>query len=203
MGAIPMDGMPAYRLRVRIAGAVHRAVCEFTGTDGFGYCYLYAWGGNTLAREVTGRPYRLQAGALRLRLDGDRGWLTMNPQQDGFGRGEFHCWMARSDGRGHLAEIVDLGARHYARWAASGGVLQGTWTSPANTDAFVWSGRPFPGWLGLMADEASTRDFLGRIRATEKTLEAFGGLVRSFFRAERGEAKPGRSSTTTDLRGSA
>ena len=48
--------------RSRIAGAVHQAVCDVTGTDGYGHCALYAQAGAMAAHFITGEVYDLQAG---------------------------------------------------------------------------------------------------------------------------------------------
>src|SRR5438270_5419806 len=101
-----MDGLPPPGVRQGIAEAVNRAVGEFTGSDGFGYCYLYALAGWRLAREVTGRDYLLQAGVLRVLADPPDGWLVMRAWEDGLWRGEFHCWFARPDRLGQLVEVV-------------------------------------------------------------------------------------------------
>src|SRR4051812_39458661 len=55
------------------AEAVHRAVCEFSGNDGFGKCYLYTIAGYTLlVNHPPGRSRFLpQAGSLYLTPDPD------------------------------------------------------------------------------------------------------------------------------------
>ena len=49
--------------RARIAEALHQAVCEVTGTDGFLQCVDYAWSGAYIAGIITGRPHHMQAGS--------------------------------------------------------------------------------------------------------------------------------------------
>src|SRR5262245_51509295 len=77
-----------------IAEAVHRAVCEFTGTDGFGNCMMYAWAGVSLCSRVFQRTYLLQAGSLRIQADpsNPHSWFTIDASEDGFHIGEFHAW---------------------------------------------------------------------------------------------------------------
>ena len=54
MGGEP-DLPPPAPLQAAIAAAVHGAVAAFTGTDGYGHCFLYAAAGRSLARETSAR----------------------------------------------------------------------------------------------------------------------------------------------------
>ncbi|MGH6876802.1 MAG: hypothetical protein ACREHV_05400 [Rhizomicrobium sp.] len=50
----------------RIAEAVHQAVCEVTGSDGFSHCALYARAGAMAASLATGVEYTINAGCLEV-----------------------------------------------------------------------------------------------------------------------------------------
>lgn len=63
--------------RKHIAEAVHRAVCEFTQTNGFRRCLDYALAGHTLANALLGREYVLQAGGLYIMADPPNGVTAM------------------------------------------------------------------------------------------------------------------------------
>jgi hypothetical protein len=99
-------------IRQRIASATHRAVCDFTNSDGCGRCFQYALAGWALATKVFQRPYMLQAGSLYIVVDPPNGVLALEPGQHGFNRGEFHCWFVAQE-NGMLTEFVDLSSRHY------------------------------------------------------------------------------------------
>lgn len=181
--------LPPASVRDAVASAVHRAVVDSTGGDGYGYCYLYAYLGWRLLREELGRPYLLQAGSLRL-LAPPAGWLVMDTSLGDLASGAFHCWLARPDPDGGPSEVVDLAARHYGRWAAGWPGWGAThapprWEPPGGPVDYVWSARPFPTWLSLNAEETASRNYLASLKLVEPAL---GGIVdkarihlRSYF----------------------
>ena len=57
--------MPAC-YKARIAEAVHQAVCEVTGSDGFSHCALYASAGAMVASLATGNEYVVNACRLEV-----------------------------------------------------------------------------------------------------------------------------------------
>lgn len=101
--------------RERVAEAVHRAVCEVFGGDGFGRCLPYAFAGAMLLHED---GFSLQAGSITIVADPDTnhpdglGAVKMECRGDGFGRGEYHCWVGRLRKDG-IVELVDFASRHY------------------------------------------------------------------------------------------
>jgi hypothetical protein len=100
------------------ADAVHRAVCDFTGTDGFGACMLYAVAGWSLLVGIEGEAWHLQAGTARMLADPPDGWVEFDGARPGaLARGEFHCWVAKQSSRpqGRPAALVDFSSRHVQR----------------------------------------------------------------------------------------
>jgi hypothetical protein len=101
-----------------LADAVHAAVCEFTGTDGYGACMLYAVAGWSPLVALDSEAWHLQAGTARILAEPPDGWLEMNGQLPGaIERGEFHCWLAQASPRPQArpAALVDLSSRHFQR----------------------------------------------------------------------------------------
>jgi hypothetical protein len=182
------DPLPDPAIRRAVAEATRGAVVRHSGTDGYGYCYLYAWIGCTLARAATGRPYLLQAGTLRLMAGPDGPWLTMPAPEGGRLRDAFHCWFALPDFEGGHAEVVDLSSRHYRRWAESGPV--GCWAWPDGPPEFVWSGRPFPGWMGLRAEASLTEGYLRDVAARREALAPVMAWALARLREEIGPGGP-------------
>ncbi|QDV37600.1 hypothetical protein [Tautonia plasticadhaerens] len=144
--------------QAQIAEAAHRAVCEVTGTDGFGKCLAYAVAGYALLGDA---GYMIQAGTLTIVADPSNpagaGLIRMDASNGGFDRGEYHAWLARQVG--HRVEVVDLAARHYRRYVnevnpvsdaitlPGGGALwvidrtedRIRWTRPGEPPTFVWT----------------------------------------------------------------
>lgn len=105
--------IPRHFVRSRMAEAVHRAVCDVTGTDGSGHCLLYAVAGAVLAKEVLGRDYFVQAGSLSLLADPPDGAIMIDASGGGVERGEYHCWLAHPDPE---RELVDFASRHFKHY---------------------------------------------------------------------------------------
>ncbi|QDV37715.1 hypothetical protein [Tautonia plasticadhaerens] len=161
-------------VRGRIAEAVHRAVCEFSGTDGCGHCMLYAVGGAGILGRVFGRTYHPQAGSMAVLVDPPDLWMTMDATN--FSGGEFHCWLGRQTGGGRV-EMIDFASRHYrAYWdrlvdasefeAIESGMyvrrdepLEGhsrpKWNREAPPD-YVWTEGLLSEWLRLVPDRQAT-----------------------------------------------
>jgi hypothetical protein len=113
----------------RIAEAVHRAVCEYRGGDGFGRCLMYAAAGAYLVSHVTGKTYLTQVGRCRIRCAQDR-WVEFG-DPGGIRNGSFHAWVvgpipaARAGvqvmdcssrhGRRFDIRVIDFSSRHYRR----------------------------------------------------------------------------------------
>lgn len=182
-----MAGLPPFEVRAGLAQAVHLAVAEFTASDGFGHCYLYAAAGWRLACEVLEQPYLLQAGSLRILADPPDGWLSMPLHPDGLRQGAYHCWFSRADESGSLAEVVDLSARHHKRWANQNrqprpnSATPVQWTRPEDPPDFVWSEPPFPTWMGLVADLSLTLAYHDTLRHRKRSLEPLHRLARHQF----------------------
>jgi hypothetical protein len=114
----------------RIANAVHRAVCEFTETDGFRSCVAYAQVGAYVANIVShdDNRYVCQAGGVRVRLDKDDDLcIEMRPAATDYSGLELHCWITRVprnavngvivDVPPDQLEIADLSLRHFPKHA--------------------------------------------------------------------------------------
>lgn len=107
-----------------IAERVHRAVCDYTHSDGLGHCALY-----TLAGWLALGPgkYHMQVGTLRIVTDLTTGdGFAMEATDDGWRCGEFHAWLVRPTEiarsltpgerqavRPGELEWVDFSSRHY------------------------------------------------------------------------------------------
>jgi hypothetical protein len=179
-------GKDRLRIRAAIAEAVHRAVCEETGGDGFGHCMLYAVAGMCLSRSVFHTDaYVPQAGALLIQPDPNDpgGWIAQDVSDGGVAAGEFHAWFARGPegftGTGLPVEMVDLSSRHYPRMATDlptirdrqtiiDGELAATvvilddrkprWLRPEPVPPFLWiDGSRHLEWVRLHVDEQATR----------------------------------------------
>lgn len=107
------------QLRHRIADAVHHAVCEFTDSDGYGRCLLYAVAGAHLASRVFGTLYMPAAGSLGILADPPDGWVVYDVQDAGIEGGTFHAWFNRLEHQSHgrALEVVDLSSRHFKAYA--------------------------------------------------------------------------------------
>ena len=128
----------AGRHKARIAEAVHAAVCEVTGSDGFGHCALYARVGAAVASVVTGEEYVVNAGRMQAGTgtpdpqDGAELYLGMDPALSGYSGREFHAWILRRPpgaATGALLqadpdsiEVADLSMRHYRAMAEAIGL---------------------------------------------------------------------------------
>jgi hypothetical protein len=122
-GPTPIARGPAKSLPPldRAAEAVHRAVCELTGTDGVGHCAYYTVAGLALLQGLgVNSPdregLRPQCGALSLLPDPDRRDRAFTMHCDGaagLARGEFHSWVAVLSVRPPM--LIDFSARHYRR----------------------------------------------------------------------------------------
>lgn len=143
--------------RARIAQAVHEAVCEVTGTDGYGHCVMYAQAGALTASVLTGRDYVLQAGAAvvftgdvngygELALHVDPAGSEWNGQRGGRENNELHCWLTRRPAEvpGSAVpatpgdEVADFSLRHW-RWAVA-------------EAGMPWSREPLPAfWWGPLS----------------------------------------------------
>jgi hypothetical protein len=130
---------PAGISRARIAEAVHHAVCDVTGSDGFGHCALYARAGAVVASLATGREYVVNAGRLMAGTGtpdpedaGAELHLGMDPALSGYSGREFHAWFIRRPSGAATGvllsadpasvEVVDLSVRHYRPMAEAIGL---------------------------------------------------------------------------------
>lgn len=169
-----MDGI---LFKNRVAEAVHRAVCEFTGTDGCRMCMYYAFAGSALLSRLRKRLFIPQAGslfvqtsepndpglAIKIDFDGD--------SASGLRRGEFHCWIAMPEtsklGMSRCSTLIDFSSRHFktlAENAVAGEQCQ--WTRPA-PPPFVWiENGILPTWLQLKPDETATSSVLTELTSS-------------------------------------
>lgn len=131
--------------KARIAEAVHQAVCQVTGSDGFGHCALYASVGAAVMSAATGAEYVVNAGRLEVGTgardpeDGDaETYLGMDPALSGYSGREFHAWILRRppgmavgtvfQADPGSVEVADLSMRHYRAMAEGIGL---TWQREA------------------------------------------------------------------------
>ena len=160
-------------IRTNIAEAVHRAVCDFTESDGCGRCFHYALAGWVLANSLVNPKFALQAGKLYIVADPPDGAVAIEPGQYGFQRGEFHCWFARPGNDGKMAEFVDLSSRHYRRLVEQGPQVSDVtemegaaililptkrirWTRNDNPPKFIWTDGTFPDVMQASPTEEAT-----------------------------------------------
>jgi hypothetical protein len=192
MSAITMDAR-----RALVAEAVHRAVCEVTGTDGHGCCADYALVGAALAQHALGHTYAPFAGTLRLQHDRDDplAWVAFDATGGGLHAGEFHCWFVRvpegmTTGTFEPLEVVDLASRHYASLverslkiqAREGDPGRGTvvlvldpqagdrWRREPPPDYLWVDGYRPPEWVHLVQDGEATRALSTMARQREDHL---------------------------------
>lgn len=112
--------IPERWMRVLVADAVHLAVTEITGSDGFCECLLYAYLGSHLCSQLLEQEYWLQVGSLLLKTQSDTDstdidWLRFDTSNNK--RGSYHAWFGAFHDNG--IELVDLSARHYQGYADS------------------------------------------------------------------------------------
>lgn len=114
-----MPDTPDPRFRAAAAAAVHDAVCQVAGGDGYGHCLLYAHAGAALLGSLLDAPYQIQIGSLAYRIDpAGGGWLELRAEDGGLDRGEYHAWVglagapAGPANRCEIAALVDFSTRH-------------------------------------------------------------------------------------------
>ncbi len=180
-------------IKKNIAEAVHRAVCEFTNSDGCGRCFHYALAGWALAMSLLKKKYTLQAGSLYILADPPDGIVAMEPEKHGFQRGEFHCWFAAPGNDGKLAEFVDLSSRHYKRFVERNRQLSSVtemeessiltyctdripWTRKDNPPNFIWTNGTFPDLMWAVPTDVRRRVAGKRIYTADvkRVAEYFG-----------------------------
>lgn len=175
--------------RSRIAEAVHGAVCEVNGGDGFGRCADYAVAGALVLNLLTDRRYSPQVGGVDILCQPPSRYFHICGDDNGLARGEYHCWVACAagpapgmPGRSLASEWIDFSARHYRRMAetlvnidkvvhqdAESTVLaldrgpRREWTAP-EPPPYVWhEGSVPPDWVLFYVDEASSRGLMKQI----------------------------------------
>lgn len=148
----------------QIAEAVHRAVCQYAGSDGFGFCRWYAICGWLLLQDIGYKNVVLQAGRLALQPDPDKPtrWIEMDPSHGV--AGEFHCWLvlpdqimsAGSRPMGRNVQVIDFAARQYRSYVERLSMIDGDpprWRWVSSPD-FIWhSFDELPPWLLVSAQE--------------------------------------------------
>ncbi len=173
----------------RIASAVHRVVCESTGSDGYGQCLRYAVAGSTILTALTGRLWLPQVGTLKLWPDPDNDeGLEWNADLGGMEAGEFHAWIVgplpercrpgKSRVEGAI-QLVDFAARHYRRMAEGTMLVHDVRCSPGGVILtldhesvkpvwrrqeieYLWV-HQLPEWIVLRPKQRDTEDVLRRI----------------------------------------
>lgn len=157
--------------QARIADAVHQAVCEVLGGDGFGKCAYYARPGALVAACMTGHEYAIQAGSMHVCTDDDDPGmgLGMVPAMSDYSGLEFHAWFMRvppgivageiiTGEAAQNIEVADLGMRHYRRMAEAAGI---TWNR-AQLPPYYWGSFSGLASLGvsLKADARMTKQII-------------------------------------------
>lgn len=162
----------------QIAEAVHRAVCQYTGSDGFGFCRWYAICGWLLLLDLGYKNVVLQAGRLSLQPDPDEPtqWIEMDPSHGVLG--ELHCWLVLPDqnmsaGRqplGRNVQVIDFAARQYRNYVERLSMIDGEppqWRWASSPD-FIWhSFEELPSWLLVSAQEEPTNAIYQSLNVTE------------------------------------
>ena len=147
--------------RSRVADAVHRAVCRFTGSDGYGKCHLYSLAGSVLLSSLTNRLYLPQAGSILICVDPPDRWVGIEIDRccdslTGLANGQYHCWIADATncapGVSIATTLIDLSSRHYKAMAATGRI----WQSPDPPIPLWIDDGLLPSWLQLKPDTAAS-----------------------------------------------
>ena len=162
--------------RLQIAEAVHRGVCQYTGTDGRGCCRWYALGGFMLLNHM-GVEAHIQCGSLNVQPDPDDPtlWITMDPSS-GI-HGEFHCWLASPNHQlkpgGNFVSsgsIIDFSTRHLSRYVEDGGA--GTWRRE-QPPPYIWADfSEVPKWYEVSTHGEASRKVGSSI--TEQEMRGLG-----------------------------
>ena len=137
-----------------VADAVHRAVCEFTDTDGYRQCLFYSYAGMAALTNLSNDPnrYRPQAGTLLVQPDPNIDqWIGNDPtewasEKMAHQAGDVHCWVGSGQrnqpGVFLASEIVDFTSRHWPRMFADAKSDNGQtvkWNHPDDIPPFVWT----------------------------------------------------------------
>jgi hypothetical protein len=174
----PQHQLQPHYGKAQIAEAVHHAVCQHTGTDGFGYCRWYAACGWLLLQSLGYEKAVLQSGRLSLHPDPNDPtlWIEMDPSHGVIG--ELHCWVVLPDenlppGRhrmGQNVQVIDFAARHYRSYVERTPMLGGSqarWRRE-NPPDFIWDSlNRLPPWLLLSAQEQATNSILRSLNVRE------------------------------------
>jgi hypothetical protein len=138
----PTGNLESKATRLAIADAVHRAVCEYTESDGMGSCHKYAVAGRGLLWYL-GKRTIIQAGTMFcLANTVYQDYMTFLGQN--WRQGELHVWLA--DER----DTIDFSSRLYRRmWEELTGVQVTDWNRP-DPPPYVWA-EHLPNWLILTA----------------------------------------------------
>jgi hypothetical protein len=167
-------------VRERLAAAVHSAVCDYSGSDGFGHRVLYAiagWG--ILLGSGESQNCAPQSGALFLKPDpsDQGGWLSLDPDN---GPGELHAWIVRfkkpvSTGLQEIppdTEIIDFSARHYRDLVErmpriknqEAESVRRAWLQAAPS-SFLWQQFcALPSWVRFVCRANATQRLIGMLR---------------------------------------
>jgi len=193
--------------------AVHRAVCEATGSDGAFCCTWYALAGALACSKATGSRYIPQVGGCDIVFDPGPPARSnyICGEGNGFARGEFHAWVVRpgevdpGTGVGAALEWVDFSARHYPRHLdlpttadvvvtrrESFTVLRVAperWSAPPPPD-YVWhAGSEPPPGVSFYADAASCRAFAELVDRGLATADRVMRLAARYLREELSAAR--------------
>jgi hypothetical protein len=143
--------------RLRIARAVHGAVCRFTEGDGFGKCALYAVAGAGLVHKVFKLKTVVLAGTMHIVIDRHDDYVdTMTFLGSNWRNGEVHVWFAIPH-EGGLVELVDLSSRHYRRYVEEMQMPKRyEWPYDVPPE-YLWCSNAKPGdWVALQAMQEPT-----------------------------------------------
>jgi hypothetical protein len=146
------------QVRLRIATAVHKAVCRFTESDGSNCCAYYAVAGCGLLVGLFKLNAVVQAGSFQLQLDLNADGTCLTFLGENWRAGEVHSWIAipQKDGG---ADLIDFASRHYSHYVENLPKIDGgtyTWRH-GEPPAYVWGRGPRPHpWTVFCADEEPT-----------------------------------------------
>lgn len=144
----PIGNLESKATRLAIADAVHRAVCQYTASDGVGSCHRYAVAGQGLLQHL-GKPTVLQAGSLHVLVD-DVSQYAMSMLGENWHNGELHVWL----GYDQPLEAIDFSSRLYKKMWEELLTLDDEWVSWTRPEPppYVWALKDkLPKWLKLQA----------------------------------------------------
>lgn len=195
--------MDTPEFKSRIAEAVHRAVCEVTGTDGCGQCLYYALGGALLLNKVTNRLFVPQIGGLLLLTSPPDRWHGVDMSAEGdpmksFHNSDFHCWISEANSKrlrlGNQPQkcraMIDLSSRHYHQLLKR--VIPDIEWNREPPPSYLWSdGRALPDWIRIWPEAEPMSIFYDPFVVDPVIRKDLLGIAYSDFRQQKSAVSKG------------